>query len=78
MRVLWFSWRDIKHPEAGGAEVFTYEVMQRLIKQGYSFTLFTSGYRDAQSDDNINGIDVIRGGGKYTVYSKAKDRKSVV
>lgn len=72
MRVLWFSWRDIKHPEAGGAEVFTYEVMQRLIKQGYSFTLFTSGYRDAPSDDNINGINVIRGGGKYTVYSKAK------
>lgn len=72
MRVLWFSWRDINHPEAGGAEVFTYEVMQRLIKQGYSFTLFTSSYEAARSNDNINGINVIRQGGKYTVYSKAK------
>jgi glycosyltransferase involved in cell wall biosynthesis len=72
MRVLWYSWRDINHSEAGGAEVFTYEVMQRLIKQGYSITLFTSGYGDAPSNDNINGINVIRRGGKYSVYSKAK------
>lgn len=72
MRVLWFSWRDINHPEAGGAEVFTYEVMQKLIKRGYSFTLFTSGYQDAPLNDNINGIHVIRRGGRYTVYGKAK------
>ena len=72
MRILWFSWRDIQNPEAGGAEVFTYEVMQKLIKLGYSFTLFTSGYQDDASNDNINGINVIRQGGKYTVYSKAK------
>jgi glycosyltransferase involved in cell wall biosynthesis len=72
VRILWFSWRDIQNPEAGGAEVFTYEVMQKLIKRGYSFTLFTSGYQDAPLSDNINGINVIRQGGKYTVYSKAK------
>jgi hypothetical protein len=23
MRILWYNWRDIKHPDAGGAEVFT-------------------------------------------------------
>jgi glycosyltransferase involved in cell wall biosynthesis len=72
MRVLWFSWRDINHPEAGGAEVFTYEVMRKLIKRGYSFTLFTSEYQDAPLNDNIDGISIIRRGGKYTVYSKAK------
>ena len=40
MRILWFNWRDIKHPEAGGAEVLTHEVMRRLVQRGHEMTLF--------------------------------------
>ena len=25
LRILWFNWKDIGHPEAGGAEIFTHE-----------------------------------------------------
>ena len=39
-RILWFNWRDIKNPDAGGAEVYTYEIGRRLILKGYDITLF--------------------------------------
>ena len=73
MRILWFNWRDILNPEAGGAEVFTHEVMKRLSKRGHEMTLFTSRFKGCQLNENIDGVDLIREGNKYTVYKKAKD-----
>src|SRR5215210_9011228 len=73
MRILWFNWRDIRNPEAGGAEVFTHEVMKRLVKRGYEMTLFTSRFKACQVNENIDGIDIIREGNKYTVYKEAKN-----
>jgi glycosyltransferase involved in cell wall biosynthesis len=72
MRVLWFNWRDILNPEAGGAEVFTHEVMKRLAMRGYHMTLFTSRFKRCQLNENIEGVDIIREGNKYTVYKQAK------
>jgi glycosyltransferase involved in cell wall biosynthesis len=71
-RVLWLNWRDIKNPEAGGAEVFTHEVMRRMVKKGYQMTLFSSHFLTAPKEEKIDGIKIIRDGGKYTVYSRAK------
>jgi glycosyltransferase involved in cell wall biosynthesis len=73
VRILWLNWRDIKNPEAGGAEVFTHEVMLRLVRKGYQMTLFTSHFLNAPKNEKIDGINVTRDGGKYTVYSKARD-----
>ena len=72
LRILWFNWRDIKHPEAGGAEVFTHEVMHRLVKKGYYPTLFTEKFLNGLPNEEINGVNIIRDGGKYTVYNKAR------
>jgi glycosyltransferase involved in cell wall biosynthesis len=73
MKLLWFNWRDLKNPEAGGAEVLTHEIASRLIQKGtHQITLFTSHFQGALSHENIDGLDVIREGGKYSVYSKAK------
>jgi glycosyltransferase involved in cell wall biosynthesis len=73
MRILWFNWRDLRNPEAGGAEVYTHEIMKRLAKRGHDTTLFTSRFKDCESNENINGVDIIREGNKYTVYLKAKN-----
>ena len=73
MKVLWFNWRDIKNPEAGGAEVFTHEVMRRLVKKGYDMTLFTAQFPGNSQNETIDGIQIVRQGGKYSVYSKAKE-----
>lgn len=73
MRILWFNWRDLKNPEAGGAEVLTHEIAKRLIRKGnYDITLFTALFPGAMTSENIDGIEIKRAGGKYTVYSKAK------
>jgi glycosyltransferase involved in cell wall biosynthesis len=73
MRILWFNWRDIKHPEAGGAEVLTHEVMSRLARIGYEMTLFCPSIPKGSDMEEIDGVRIIRSGGKYTVYNKAKD-----
>jgi glycosyltransferase involved in cell wall biosynthesis len=73
MRILWFNWKDLLNPDAGGAEVYTHEVMKRLSKRGHEVTLFTSRFKDCQLNENINGVDIIREGNKYSVYLKAKN-----
>jgi glycosyltransferase involved in cell wall biosynthesis len=76
MRILWFSWRDIKNPEAGGAEVFAYEVARRLVESGNVVTLFTSAYPGCRREEEIDGIRVIRDGGRYSVYWRARGHYS--
>jgi len=73
MNILWFNWRDIKNPEAGGAEIYTHEIAKRLAEKGYSITLFTAKFRGCKKEETIDGVRVIRDGGKYTVYQKAKE-----
>jgi glycosyltransferase involved in cell wall biosynthesis len=73
MRILWFNWRDLRNPEAGGAEVYTHQVMKRLAKRGHEMTLFTSRFKDCQLNENINGVEILREGNKYTVYKEAKN-----
>jgi glycosyltransferase involved in cell wall biosynthesis len=73
MRLLWFNWRDIKHPEAGGAEVFTHEVIRRLEKKGYETTLFAERFSNSPPVEYIDDVRIIREGGKYNVYDKARE-----
>src|SRR5919106_3994491 len=73
MRILWYNWKDLRNPDAGGAEVYTHEVMKRLAKRGHEMTLFTSRFKGCQLNENIDGVDIIREGNKYTVYKEAKN-----
>jgi Glycosyltransferase Family 4 len=57
-----------QHPEAGGAEVLTHEVMRRLVQRGYQMTLVCPNVRGRPSQEEIDGINIIREGGKYTTY----------
>lgn len=72
LRILWFNWRDIRHPEMGGAEVFTHEVAKRLVEIGHEVTLFTSRFKNAEPRETVDGVEVMRDGGKYTVYMAAR------
>jgi glycosyltransferase involved in cell wall biosynthesis len=71
--ILWFNWRDITNPEAGGAEVLTHEIAKRLVnKWNYRITLFTSYFRNSSKHEFIDGVRIVRQGGKYGVYRSAK------
>ncbi len=72
LRILWFNWRCVKHPEAGGAEVYTFEIAKRLVKMGHEVTIITSRPNGLSPHEIIDGIEVIRDGGTYTVYIKAR------
>ena len=71
MRILWLSWKDIHHPQAGGAELVASELIKRLVKDGHEVILITSGYAGAEVRSIINGYTVIRVGGRFTVYWQA-------
>jgi hypothetical protein len=71
VKILIFNWRDIKNPSAGGAEVFTHENAKRWVEKGRSVTLFTSAFPNCAKEEVIDGVKIIRAGGKYTVYYQA-------
>ena len=42
MRILILTWRDLAHPQAGGAEVYTEQVARRWVADGHDVTLFAT------------------------------------
>ncbi|MBU3966070.1 MAG: hypothetical protein KKG76_01655 [Euryarchaeota archaeon] len=71
MNILIYNWRDIKNPAAGGAEVVTHEIAKRLVLKGHKISLFTAAFPGCKKNEMIDGVDIIRSGGRYTVYLKA-------
>jgi len=71
MNILWFSWKDIRHPDAGGAELVTHDLMRRLVADGHGVTLVTARYRDAAERDVIDGVTIRRVGNRVTHYALA-------
>ena len=72
MRILVFNWKDIEHPAAGGAEVYTAEVARRLVAAGHAVTIFTSAVEGLPADDDAHGVRVIRRGSRLGVYRAAR------
>ena len=56
----------------GGAEVFTYEVAKRWVALGHDVTLFTSKFPGCIDEETVDGIKIVRSGGRFTVYRQAK------
>lgn len=72
LKILLFNWRCWLNPEMGGAEVFTREVLKRWAAQGHEVVLFTSQFNGSKSEEIVDGVKIVRAGGFYTVYGKAK------
>ncbi|MCF2528240.1 glycosyltransferase family 4 protein [Yinghuangia soli] len=73
MRVCLFNWKGPGHPEGGGAEVYTREVLRRWAARGHDVTWFGSAApgRPAEETD-ADGIRLIRAGSRYGVYRAAR------
>lgn len=68
LKVLILNWRDTKHQYAGGAEVYLHELAKRWVAQGVQVTQFCGNDGHAPRHDLIDGVQIIRRGGFYTVY----------
>ncbi|TQM29825.1 glycosyltransferase family 4 protein [Nocardia bhagyanarayanae] len=69
--VLLLCWRDTGHPQGGGSERYLEQVGAQLAARGVKVTLRTARYPGAPKREHIDGIDISRGGGRYTVYPRA-------
>ena len=65
MRILVFSWRDPKHPLAGGAEQVMHEHAKGWISAGHKVTLFSSEVNGLANWEKLDGVEIIRGGYQY-------------
>jgi glycosyltransferase involved in cell wall biosynthesis len=72
VKILWLNWRCWLNPAMGGAEVFTYEVAKRFVAMGHDVTLFTSTFPGCKQHEIVDGIKIVRAGGRFTVYNQAK------
>jgi len=71
MNIVWFSWKDLSHPAAGGAEVITDILLSQLAADGHTVTLLTSTAGNKPREER-NGYQIIREGGRLGVYFAAR------
>ncbi len=64
-RILVISYRDLHHPEMGGAEIIIHEIYRRLKAQGHEVTFLTCRFESGPDRDEIDGMEVIRVGNIY-------------
>lgn len=76
-RVLIVNWRDIRNPEAGGAEVHLQEVSKRLVRDGFTLVQYSHAFPGAPADEVIDGVETHRRGGgflfNYTAWSGVRE-----
>jgi len=68
VRILVLNWRDLTHPWAGGAELNLHEQARRWVAAGHQVTLFCGRYAGQSGDDWLDGVHVVRRGGRFTTY----------
>jgi len=71
MKLLWFSWKDMKNPLAGGAELVTHQLCAHAVKAGHEVILLCAGYPGAAPEEMYSGYKIIRVGGRLSVYPAA-------
>ncbi len=71
MRVLLHNWRDLHHPEAGGAERYLVHVAEGLAARGHDVTFRTAAYPGALPEETVEGVRYVRRGGHYSMYPRA-------
>ncbi|MFH0919839.1 MAG: glycosyltransferase family 4 protein [Fibrobacterota bacterium] len=75
-RILIVNWRDIKNPEAGGAEVHLHEIFNRFDPARFDITLIASEYPNGPAEEQVGNIRVLRRGGRelfnFWVYANIR------
>ena len=69
--VLLLCWRDTGHPQGGGSETYLQRIGAELAGAGVDVTLRTALYDGALTRERLDGVQISRGGGPYTVYIRA-------
>lgn len=65
MNILVLSWRDPKHPLAGGAEQVMHEHMKGWVEAGYKVVHFSAYFKGAMREETVDGITFLRQGRQF-------------
>lgn len=68
MKILIFSWRDIKNPRAGGSEIYFHEIAKKWVKWGNEVTIICGGWKNCLKEESIDNIKIMRVGNELTLY----------
>jgi glycosyltransferase involved in cell wall biosynthesis len=71
LTVALLNWRDLHHPEAGGAERYLVTVAEGLAARGHRVVFRTAAYPGALAEETVEGVHYVRQGGHYSVYGRA-------
>jgi hypothetical protein len=67
------NWCDIQNTNVGGAELYTQEVFSRLARRfGHKVTLHKSMTKGSDWNEQVDEIETVSRGRRYSTYSKAK------
>lgn len=69
-RIHVLAWRDLDDPDAGGSEVHADEFMSRWAAVGLEVVHRTSAARGRSAVDRRHGYEVVRRGGRMTVFPR--------
>jgi len=64
-------WRDTAHPQGGGSETYLQRIGTQLAQSGVRVTLRTARYPGAARREVVDGVEIQRRGGPYSVYVRA-------
>jgi glycosyltransferase involved in cell wall biosynthesis len=62
LHLVALNWRDIKNPEAGGAEIHLHEILSRMVARGHRATQFATAFPGGPGEEHVDGVRVIRHG----------------
>lgn len=70
VHVAFFSWRDTRNPEGGGAERYLEQIAHGLTERGAKVTILCAAHPGAPEDEVIDGVRFVRRGSKMSVYAR--------
>jgi glycosyltransferase involved in cell wall biosynthesis len=66
--VLLLCWRDTGHPQGGGSETYLQRIGSQLARSGVKVTFRTARYPGSARREVVDGVQISRGGGHYSLY----------
>ena len=70
-RILVLNERDLRHPQAGGAEVHLFEILRRWARRGARVTWVASGFPGGAADEERDGMRILRRGTWWNAHVAA-------
>lgn len=65
------NWRDLDHPQGGGAEVVCQELARRFADRGWHVIVLAAAVAGRPAVEQRDGYRIRRAGGEFTVYAHA-------